>query len=50
LLLLVVLDRLEPEIMGLLWHTPMGWGVLAIVAVLETAGVVLIRRIIRIDI
>ncbi|CAB3683581.1 type II secretion system F family protein [Achromobacter pestifer] len=50
LLLLAVLDRLEPEIMGLLWHTPMGWGVLAIVAVLETAGVVLIRRIIRIDI
>lgn len=50
LLLLAVLDRLEPEIMGLLWHTPMGWGVLAIVAVLETAGVLLIRRIIRIDI
>lgn len=49
LLLLAVLDRLEPEIMGLLWHTPMGWGVLAIIAVLETAGVVLIRRIIRID-
>ena len=49
LLLLAVLDRLEPEIMRLLWHTPMGWGVLAIIAVLETAGVVLIRRIIRID-
>ncbi|MGY6273665.1 type II secretion system F family protein [Achromobacter denitrificans] len=50
LLLLAVLDRLEPEIMGLLWRTPMGWGVLAVVAVLETAGVLLIRRIIRIDI
>lgn len=50
LLLLAVLDQLEPEIMGLLWHTPMGWGVLAIVAVLETAGVLLIRRIMRIDI
>ncbi len=50
LLLLAVLDRLEPEIMGLLWHTPAGWGVLAIVAVLETAGMLLIRRIIRIDI
>jgi tight adherence protein B len=50
LLLLAVLDRLEPEIMGLLWHTPLGWGVLAIVAVLETAGVLLIRRIMRIDI
>lgn len=50
LLLLAVLDQLEPEIMGLLWRTPMGWGVLAMVAVLETAGVLLIRRIIRIDI
>ncbi len=50
LALLAVLDRLEPEIMGLLWHTPMGWGVLAIMAVLETAGVLLIRRIMRIDI
>ena len=50
LLLLAVLDRLEPETMGLLWHTPMGWGVLAIVAVLEIAGVLLIRRIMRIDI
>ena len=50
LLLLAVLDRLEPETMGLLWHTPLGWGVLAIVAVLETAGVLLIRRIMRIDI
>lgn len=50
LLLLAVLDRLEPEVMGLLWHTPMGWGVLAIVAVLETTGMLLIRRIVRIDI
>jgi tight adherence protein B len=36
--------------MGLLWTTPMGWGVLAVVAVLELAGVLMIRRIIRIDI
>lgn len=50
LLLLAVLDRLEPDIMGLLWRTPMGWGVLAVVAVLEGAGVLMIRRIIRIDI
>lgn len=50
LVLLAVLDQLEPDVMGLLWHTPMGWGVLAIVGVLETAGVLLIRRIIRIDI
>lgn len=50
LFLLAVLNRLEPEIMGLLWSTPLGWAVLAVVAVLEIAGVLLIRRIIRIDI
>ena len=50
LLLLAVLDRMAPETMGLLWHTPMGWGVLAVVGVLEVAGVLLIRRIMRIDI
>lgn len=50
LLLLAVLDQLEPDIMGLLWHTPMGWGVLSVVVVLEVAGVLLIRRIMRIDI
>ncbi|MNS97310.1 Bacterial type II secretion system protein F domain protein [compost metagenome] len=49
LVLLAVLNELEPDIMGLLWHTPMGWGVLAMVAVLETAGVLLIRRIVRIE-
>ncbi|MNI66523.1 Bacterial type II secretion system protein F domain protein [compost metagenome] len=49
LVLLAVLNELEPEIMGLLWHTPMGWGVLAMVAVLETAGVLLIRHIVRIE-
>lgn len=48
-LLLAVLDRLEPDVMGVLWHTPMGWGVLAILTALETAGVLLIRRIVRID-
>lgn len=44
-LLLAVLYLLEPAIMNLLWRTPAGWGVLALLAALETAGVVLIRRI-----
>ena len=48
-LLLAVLYLLEPAIMNLLWRTPAGWGVLALLAALETAGVVLIRRIARID-
>lgn len=50
ILLAVVLDYMEPEAMALLWHTPLGWGVLLVVAVLETTGVVMIRRIVNIDI
>jgi len=50
LLLMWVLDRMEPDAMAVLWHTPPGWAVLAVMAVLETAGVVLIRRIVDIDI
>ncbi|MBO1110629.1 type II secretion system F family protein [Bordetella petrii] len=50
LLLAAVLDRMEPDAMAVLWHTPLGWAVLAVVAGLETAGVLLIRRIVDIDI
>ncbi|HYG43592.1 MAG TPA: type II secretion system F family protein [Bordetella sp.] len=50
LLLLAVLDRMEPDAMVMLWHTPLGWATLAVVAGLETAGVLLIRRIVDIDI
>ena len=49
LLLLAVLDWLEPDSMAPLWHTPWGWLVLALVATLETLGILLIRRIVRID-
>lgn len=48
--LALALDRLEPQAMAVLWHTPVGWAVLAVVAALELAGVLLIRRIVRIDI
>lgn len=48
-LLLAVLDRLEPDSMALLWHTRQGWMVLALLATLEVAGILLIRRIVRID-
>ncbi|MBV7482550.1 type II secretion system F family protein [Bordetella sp. BOR01] len=50
LLLLAVLDGMEPDAMAVLWHTPLGWATLAVVATLETAGVLLIRRIVDIDI
>lgn len=49
-LLLAVLDRLEPEAMAVLWSTPMGWATLAGIALLECAGVILIRRVVAIDV
>jgi len=49
-LLALVLDTLEPDAMALLWHTPAGWCVLGLVAVLEAMGVYLIRRIVAIEV
>ena len=50
MLLLVVLDRLEPEAMAALWHTPAGWTVLAVILLLEGVGIHLIRRLTRIEV
>ncbi|MCK9511640.1 MAG: type II secretion system F family protein [Pigmentiphaga sp.] len=49
-LLLLALSRLEPDAMALLWSTREGWSVLAGVAVLETIGMLWIRRIVAIDV
>lgn len=48
--LAVVLDHLDPHTMSLLWHTPTGWAVLAVIVVLEVVGIVLIRRIVDIQV
>lgn len=48
-LLLAALSYLEPDMMAVLWHTPVGWGVLMLLCVLEIAGMALIRRIVNID-
>ncbi len=50
LALMAVLNRMEPEAMALLWNSRMGWGTLAVVAVLEFLGVYMIRRIVAIDV
>lgn len=50
LLLMLVLDHMEPEAMSQLWHTHMGWGALAAIAALEIVGIYVIRRIIVIDV
>jgi tight adherence protein B len=45
-----VLTWLDPVSMSALWHTQAGWVALGVVTVLETAGIVWIRRIVNIDI
>lgn len=49
-LLALALDWLDPASMELLWHTSMGWAVLALVVVLELIGILLIRRIVNIQV
>jgi len=49
-LLALVLDWLDPASMSMLWHSRAGWAVLGIVVLLESAGVVFIRRIVDIDV
>jgi tight adherence protein B len=49
-ILMVILDRMEPEAMSLLWHTRLGWGVLVVVTFLEVMGIYVIRKIIAIDV
>lgn len=48
--LALVLDWLDPQSMALLWHSSAGWMVLGLIALLECAGVMLIRKIVRIDV
>ena len=50
ILLMLVLDHMEPEAMHYLWHTRLGWATLLGIALLESLGVYVIRRIIDIDV
>ncbi|MYN29173.1 type II secretion system F family protein [Duganella levis] len=50
LLLMLVLDHMEPDAMAQLWHTRMGWGALAVIITLECLGIHVIRRIVAIDV
>jgi tight adherence protein B len=49
-LLLVVMTRMEPRAMGLMFTTPQGWATLVVLAVLELVGALLLRRLVRIDV
>lgn len=50
LVLMLVLNKMEPEAMALLWHTRMGWGTLVVIGFLEIMGIYVIRKIIAIDV
>ena len=50
LFLLVVLNKMEPEAMSLMFTTPMGYATLAVIALLEIFGVLIIRKIVDIDV
>lgn len=48
--LMAVLNKMEPEAMGMMWHTKLGWGTLAVIAFFEVMGVYVIRKIVTIDV
>lgn len=50
LLLLFVLNYLDPEAMQYLWNSWLGWGVLMLIIGLELAGILMIRKIVAIDV
>jgi tight adherence protein B len=50
IVLMLILQRMEPHAMALLWTTHMGWGALVALAFLEFMGIYVIRKIIAIDV
>jgi tight adherence protein B len=48
--LMLILDKMEPAAMSVLWHSPMGWGALAVIGLLECLGIYVIRKIVAIDV
>lgn len=50
LLLMLVLLKLEPEAMGMMFTTHIGWAVLFLILCMQTLGFIAIRKITRIDV
>jgi tight adherence protein B len=48
--LMFVLSKMEPEAMAPLFHSWYGWVTLAVIAVLELIGLLIIRKIVNIDV
>lgn len=50
LVLMAILNKMEPEAMSYLWHTRTGWATLVVIGMLEFMGIYVIRRIVAIDV
>jgi tight adherence protein B len=50
LFLMGALYKMEPVAMAPLFHTPLGWGVLGVIAVMEILGYIFIQKIVTIDV
>ncbi len=50
LFLIVVLNKMEPQAMHLMFTTRMGWASLVVIGLLELFGVLIIRKIVDIDV
>lgn len=48
--LLLVLNKMEPEAMGLLWSSRLGWMTIAVLCLFEFMGIFVIRKIVAIDV
>jgi tight adherence protein B len=48
--LMVVMLRLEPQAMRLMYTTARGWATLLVLGVLEIVGVLVLRRVVRVDV
>lgn len=48
--LMLILNKMEPEAMSLLWNSRTGWATLVVIAFLEFMGIYVIRKIIAIDV
>lgn len=50
LVLMAILNKMEPVAMAMMWHTPIGWATLGAIAFFEVMGIYVIRKIIAIDV
>ena len=50
IVLMAILNKMEPDAMGLLWSTRIGWASITAIIFLELMGIYTIRRIVAIDV